>query len=257
MRENYQGLWPWVVIGFLMTGITVSNLVIVVVLFAVAQLYIRVRINKVLLRTALLVAAVVIPTAVIPQMVKSTYNLQEVSFRGGAGYTLRWIQPQHTLDRALETPVAWAHTFAAPTPETVENTRAIAEGSKYHFRFTLPLPRVYQCRAPVTFLLLLFLMFGIASYKYVSRIAKWTCLASVAIVVFNWALHSVWGVELFLYSQHWQVSLLILMAGPFFTDKPLARRLALYMILVLIFVVAIQNGATASAMLSKLESIQL
>jgi hypothetical protein len=160
------------------------------------------------------------------------------------------------LDRALETPVTWAHTFAAPVPEIAKNTRAINERSKYHFRFTLQPPRVYDCRDPVTFLLLLLLLAGVVSYKHAPRVAKWICCASVAIVVSNWALHSVWGVELFLYSQHWQLSLLVLLAGPLFTDKPLVRKVAVFAGVALIFAVTLQNGATVFAMLSKLESIR-
>jgi hypothetical protein len=33
------------------------------------------------------------------------------------------------------------------------------------------------------------------------------------IVAFNWLLHSFWGTEHFLYSQHWQLPLLLLLAG--------------------------------------------
>jgi len=256
MRANYQKLWPWIVIGILTTGITVTNLVIIVILFGAAQLYNRVRVDKVLLKTVLVVAAVVIPTAVLPQIVKGTYHLREVSFTGGSEYTKRWMKLPRTVDRALETPVTWAHTFAAPAPETAKNTRAIAERSKYHFRFTLLPPRVYDCRDPLTFLLLLLLLAGVASYRYAPRIAKWTCGASVAIVAFNWALHSVWGVELFLYSQHWQLSLLVLLAGPLFADKPMVRKIAVYAVIALILAVIVQNGATASAILSKLESVR-
>ena len=256
IRTNNQTLWPWIVIGIVTTGITVTNLVIIVILFGTAQLYNRVRVDKVVLKAILLVAAVAVPTAVLPQMVKGTYGLREVSLKGGAEYTKRWMNTQRTVDRALETPVAWAHTIAAPAPKTARNMRAIAEGSKYDFRFTLQPPRAYNCREPLTLLLLLLLLAGVVSYRYAPRIAKWTCGASVVIVVFNWALHSVWGVELFLYSQHWQLSLLVLLAGPLFMDKPFARRFAVYVVVALILAVVVQNGATASAMLSKLESIR-
>jgi len=37
--------------------------------------------------------------------------------------------------------------------------------------------------------------------------------ASLAIVAFNWVLHGFWGGEQFLYSQHWHMSLLVLMGA--------------------------------------------
>ena len=39
---------------------------------------------------------------------------------------------------------------------------------------------------------------------------------SAAIIGFNGILHAVWGVEYFLYSQHWHISFMIPLAGLFF-----------------------------------------
>jgi FtsH-binding integral membrane protein len=47
-------------------------------------------------------------------------------------------------------------------------------------------------------------------------------MGSAAVVVFNGMLHTLWGVEYFLYSQHWHVSFLIPLAGLFFYS-PRAR----------------------------------
>lgn len=255
MRSNYRRLWPWIVLGFLTTGITVTNLVIVVILFVTARMYTKMAGAKIILHTAFLVAAVVIPTAILPQLVKGTYHLREVSLDGGSDYTARWMQTDRAVERALETPVTWAHTFASPPPGTARNNRAIRERSKYPFRFTLSPPRVYACRDPLSLSLLLLLVMGTLYYRYAPRIAQWTCGASLTIVAFNWALHSIWGVDLFLYSQHWQLSLLVLVAGPLFTDKPSVRKIAVYAVIALTLAAVAQNGVTLSAMLAKLESV--
>ncbi|MEO8482740.1 MAG: hypothetical protein ABI634_11055 [Acidobacteriota bacterium] len=39
------------------------------------------------------------------------------------------------------------------------------------------------------------------------------CCASLMVIAFNWLFHSVWGVDRFLYSQHWDVALKLLFAG--------------------------------------------
>jgi hypothetical protein len=46
--------------------------------------------------------------------------------------------------------------------------------------------------------------------------ASWqrSVLAGAGLVLaFNWVLHSVYGSELFLYSQHWEIPLLVVLAG--------------------------------------------
>ena len=73
-------------------------------------------------------------------------------------------------------------------------------------------------------------------------------------VAFNWVLHSIWGVELFLYSQHWHLTLLILLAGLFLRERPRMRALTLAAVVVLILLVIVQNAATISAILAELHS---
>jgi hypothetical protein len=66
-------------------------------------------------------------------------------------------------------------------------------------------------------------------------------------------LHSAWGVDLILYSQHWQLSLLVLLAGLFLWSESLARGVSL-LFAGLILAVVLQNANTAASMLSTLQS---
>lgn len=254
MRSERQRFWPWVVLGVLTAGIAVTNLVVVVILFVVARLYLNVRTRLVVSHAVLLSVLIVLPTVLLPSLFRNTYHLIEVDTRGGITYTKRWMKTEYAADRALETPATWAHTFAAPKPYIGTNSRAIREQSKYPYRFTLSPAKVFSSYDPLTLLILLLLVAGAISHIKAPRMAKWMAGASLCVVAFNWVLHSIWGVELFLYSQHWHLTLLILLAGLFLRERPRMRALTLAAVVVLILLVIVQNAATISAILAELHS---
>jgi hypothetical protein len=254
MRTADRRLWPWVLLGVLMAGITLTNLVVVILLFAAVGLHAGERIRAVLGRVAILVGLVLLPTAALPVIFADTYQLQEVSVEGGTEYTRRWLKTHRVVDRALATPSAWAHAFAAPEPRRGKNLPAHAMGSRYPYRFVVDhRDDVFCFRHPVGFLIVLLLVAGALGYRGAPAHARWMCGASLGIVTFNWALHSVWGVDLILYSQHWHLSLLIPLAGLCLWTKLPARGASLLFVGLILAVFA-QNANTTAAMLSTLRS---
>jgi hypothetical protein len=254
MRRKDRRLWPWILVGVVTAGITISNLVIVVILFAAARLQTGERRTAVLARAAILVGLVLLPTAALPAIFRDTYQLEDVSVEGGAEYTQRWMKTHRIVDRALATPSAWAHTFAAPKPGLGHNLPARLAASRYPYRFTAAhREEVFCFRHPLGFLIVLLFVAGAFGYRRAPAHAKWMCGASLAIIAFNWLLHSAWGVDLILYSQHWQLSLLVLLAGLFLWSRPPARGVSLFFVGLLV-AVALQNANAVSSMLSTLQS---
>jgi hypothetical protein len=254
MRIGDRRLWPWILVGILLTGITLSNLVVVVVLFTATRVHAGEGFRAALGRLAIIVGFVLLPTAALPTLFEETYGLKEVSIEGGAEYTKRWLKTHRVVNRALSTPSAWAHTFAAPEPGLGRNLPAVVMGSRYPYRFVMAHREDVFCfRHPLGFLLVVLFVAGALGHRRAPAHVRWLCGASLAIIAFNWALHSVWGVDLILYSQHWQLSLLILLAGLFLWSESLVRKLSLVFV-GLILAVVVQNANTAATMLSTLQS---
>jgi hypothetical protein len=254
MRTRDRRLWPWVLVGVAMTGITLTNLFIVVSLFAAVGLHAGERLRGVLGRVALLVGLVAVPTVALPALVGDVYHLKEVSLEGGAEYTKRWLKTHRAIDRALATPSAWAHTFAAPEPNLGKNLPARLGASRYQYRFvTAHREDVFCFRHPLGFLLALLFVAGALAHRGAPRHARWICGASLVIIAANWLLHSFWGVDLILYSQHWQLSLLVLLAGLFLWSEAVVRGVSLLFV-GLTFAVAAQNADTAASMLATLQT---
>jgi hypothetical protein len=254
MRTRDRRLWPWVLLGVVTAGITLSNLVAVVVLFAAVGRNNRERWRALLARAALLVGLVLVPTAALPQIVGDLYQLDEVDLEGGSEYTRRWLKPHRFSQRVLATPSAWAHTFAAATPDLGPNLPAKLLGNRYPYRFVMRhRDDVFCFRHPLGLLLALLFAAGALGYLRAPAPARWLCGASLAIVGVNAALHSVWGVDLILYSQHWQLSLLVLLAGLCFWPALPARGLS-WFFAGLTLAVAAQNASSAASMWSTLQT---
>jgi len=254
MRRKDRRLWPWILVGVGTAGITVSNLVIVAILFAAARLQTGETFRAVLAKLAIVAILVLLPTVALPTMFRDAYRLEEVSVEGGAEYTQRWMKTHRIANRALATPSAWAHTFAAPEPGLGHNLPARLMASRYQYRFIMAhREEVFCFRHPLGFLFVGLFVAGALGALRAPAHARWMCGASLAIIAFNWILHSAWGVDLILYSQHWQLSLLVLLAGLFFWSQRLVRGASLFTV-GLILAVVLQNANTVSSMLSALQS---
>jgi len=201
IRVRDRKLWPWVALGIFVTGVTVSNLVSVAILFGVVGLAAGERVWVVFARTGAVVASVLLATALLATAFGAAYQLKV--HRAG--------------ERAIAMPSALAHTFAAPEPSLGPNVPARLGGSRYQYRFLVAHRERGFCFdhwLGVVFVGL-FVLGGIG-YRRAPTPARWLCGASLAILIFNWGLHSIWGVDLILYSQHWQMALLVLLAGLYF-----------------------------------------
>jgi len=253
MRSGDRRLSPWLVLGVLVTGITVSNLVAVAILFAAVGLARAERPRAVLARTGVLVSGVLAATIALAALSGALYELSGVDLAGGGEYTQRWLKPHKTLDRAAAMPSALAHTFTASEPALGRNLPARLAGSRYPYRFAIEHRDLRFCIAHGLGAAI-FGLFAIGAFGYrrAGAPARWLCGASLAILAFNWGLHSAWGVDLILYSQHWQTALVVLLAGLYrvFASAPAAVTL---MLLALVLATGLENLGSGRAMVDAMQ----
>jgi hypothetical protein len=253
MRTGDRRLWPWLVLGVLVVGITISNLVAVAILFAAVGLASGERSRVLLARMGALVAVVLAATIALVATLGSLYELKEVDLAGGSEYTQRWLKTHRALDRAAAMPSAFAHTFTAPAPGLGRNLPATLAGSKYPYRFLIE-HREWRFCVDHWLGAVFFALFAIGAFGYrrAEAPARWLCGASLAILGFNAGLHAVWGVDLILYSQHWQMALVVLLAGLYreFASMP---RVVTVVLLALVVASGLENLRAGGAMVEAMQ----
>ncbi len=253
MRVRDRRLWPWVVIGVLATGVTVSNLVAVAILFGVVGLAAGERLRIVFGRTGAVVVLVLLPTIALTAIFGAGYQLKGVDIAGGSEYTQRWMKLHRTVDRATSMPSALAHTFAAPEPGLGRNLPARLGGSRYQYRFLTAHREQRFCFDHWLGAVFIGLFaIGAFGYRRAPPPARWLCGASLAILVFNWGLHSVWGVDLILYSQHWQMALMVLLAG-LYRAFPSSSNLLTLVLCALLVATGLENLRSGAAMTTAMQ----
>jgi len=120
--------------------------------------------------------------------------------------------------------------------------------------FSLTLQRTHRPRSLrnyIGFVLLAALAWVAFREKPLDPTLRSLARASLAVIAFNWVLHGFWGGEQFLYSQHWQVSLLVLACAAVAVFE--ARRWHAATLLVICVVgVALSNAIVLSKVLQAL-----
>jgi hypothetical protein len=248
MRVGDRKLWPWIAIAILVTGVTVSNLITVAILFGVVGLAAGERPGDVLARTAAVVVGALLATAALAVVSGAGYQLKGVDIAGGSEYVQRWMKLHRAGERAVAMPSAFAHTFAAPEPSLGPNVPARLGGSRYQYRFlTAHRERGFCFDHWLGAVFVVLLVLGGFGYRRAPPPARWLCGASLAILVFNWGLHSIWGVDLILYSQHWQMALMVLLAGLYFAI-PASTSLVTVALCALLLATGLENLRSGAAM---------
>jgi hypothetical protein len=98
--------------------------------------------------------------------------------------------------------------------DTTAKEAWVQQGRRYAFMFTFEDPdRPWWKLRPRAAFLIAVLGAGVTRLLAGARSHRALAIGSLAIVAFNWILHSFWGDELFLYSPHWQLALLVMLSG--------------------------------------------
>ncbi|MFH1689169.1 MAG: hypothetical protein ABIE42_02895 [Candidatus Eisenbacteria bacterium] len=123
--------------------------------------------------------------------------------------------PEDTTDPAAAGAAPEDTTDPAPADAAPEDTAGPAQPDRV-IPFSMTLQRTHDPRSVRNFIgivLLATLACVALRDKRLDPTFRSLARASLAILAFNWILHGFWGGEQFLYSQHWHVSLLVLMGA--------------------------------------------
>ena len=203
-RGNRFTLMPWVLVAAALFSITVTNLVPAVLTVALL-LYRRTKQLWESLLAAARVGALAIAVSVVLLVAMTTYYRAWSNFRPvrpGQFEEVR-LQPART---AVEFPRALGLTIVPSSPRVIEASLKERDRVLLTFRGSATewggLLLVLTCLG--------FSIFASAGAAAESRLFTELLLAVLA---FNWVLHSFYGHEFFLYSQHWQVPLVLLLSS--------------------------------------------
>ncbi|MFH1690454.1 MAG: hypothetical protein ABIE42_09485 [Candidatus Eisenbacteria bacterium] len=129
----------------------------------------------------------------------------------------------------------------------IKNVRWRGEGFPY--QFTMQTPRFRSPRNLLGISLLVLLTVGFFRLRSSdSRLAR-LCGAALSILGFSWLLHSFWGEEQFLYSQHWHVALLVLIGGLVLSVDGRRRQIGTALIAAAVLYVGVSNIYALSRMI--------
>jgi hypothetical protein len=209
-QGNAARLPVWVAAGAVLAGITISNLAA----FAVVAVTVR-RSQE---RFAASIRWTALATTGALAITVAGYALGASVAAHAPAFTPRatgQIIESHPFDpwsAAVEFPAALGNALLPPVP-----LKAPADSTlRQAMRFTLTYHAPARLLPGQLWRMLLILALLTAAALRARTLLPWqrAVIAGAALVlVFNWALHSVYGSELFLYTQHWEVPVLVVLAA--------------------------------------------
>lgn len=253
LRRGREPRWPaWLAVGVLTTGITITNVAAVALLFLFATRAAGRPLGSSILRTTGFGALCLSINAVLALAGNLAYGqpvdlARELAHKSthAAGSSPAFAGRMAALPGAL------ADTFAPPAPIAGYIPDPSDEAMCIR---VLELPSDPAPRATWLGLAVLALILAGALLTFAAR-GPWRTLgsASLAVLAFNAALHAGWGSAPFLYSQHWHLSALVLLAIPLAAGERLKRpRTAALALLAL--ALAVHNAALARDVSEKLRA---
>lgn len=239
----------WIALGIFGTGITITNIFPVALLYGLWQRRGGANAAAVLRRTAVGAAIVFVGVFAIRGSVNALSNPQSGISTGGEYISSFLVQDPGR--HAMTFPSAVVNGLAPVKVWGLRNELSKRRES-YPFKFTMQPPRLLSAKN-LTGVGLIALLLTAAFRLRRARHPAWPyCLVSVVILTSSWALHSVWGEEQFLYSQHWQFPLLVLVAGLFLAFEWL-RRVEVPVLAAAVLYVGITNTIVLRRIVSALE----
>ncbi|MFH1689064.1 MAG: DUF6080 domain-containing protein [Candidatus Eisenbacteria bacterium] len=241
----------WIALGIFGTGITITNIFPVALLYGVWQRRRGANAPTVLRRVAVGAAVVFVGVFAIRGGVNALLDPQSGTFTGGE-YVTKFLVPDPGR-HAMMFPSAIINGL---TPSkgvwALRNGLWLPRKRGYPYKFTMQTPRFLSVRNLTGVGLIALVLAALFRLRRARHPAWPYCLASMVILAVNWALHSVWGEEQFLYSQHWQFPLLVLIAGLFLAFERL-RRVEVPVLAVAVLYVGITNTIALRRIVSVME----
>lgn len=231
---------PWGLCGLYLTGVTLTNvgafgLVLAGVLVARPGRPLWVGLGQ----AAGAVAAVLALTAALYQVGASCYPDAPRFGPGGTGQSDE-LHPPSLRALVVEYPLALGRSFLGGPP--VQRPRAVTQ--RHPFTLTYR-GGARPGDAPRAWLMWTVLLLGLFGGRFMDRGGRAVVWSAGLVVAFHAALHSFYGTELFLYSQHWVLAVTVTSAGVLFL--PERRWLGAAALSGLLALCAVSSGVTVYA----------
>ncbi len=214
LKHNGKVHWlAWIIVGTLAAAITVTNIIIIGLLLLGSLVFIRRRLFPPLLQTS----AIIVFSLLINLFLSFVFDMEhQVPYYKKLQHT-QWITKfinNDPLIKAASFPYALSNTITSSKIQTKESVISIVTYSKYKFQFTFEgFPDIFSLDSAFVLFTLVLLSLGTILCFRSKTILYPLSIISLMIIGYNWLLHSVWGDETFLYSQHWLMSELVLLSG--------------------------------------------
>lgn len=245
---------PWLAVGVLTMGITITNLMIVGILLGTSLILTKRQFLKPLAHTAVILASIAAINAGIMYTVNTAFDLDMESREASSAWVTKFFHKEKPLSRFAGSPNALANAISPPGFGTTDNEAARIKSSKYQFRFTLnetpPILSDQNILGSATFL---FMLAGAVRCFAAGGAYRTLVVASALIILYNLLFHAIWGVEYFLYSQHWHFSGLVCLSG-MMSAKGRLGQAAQGVLAVFVVCVAVNNGVRIYQMLAFLRA---
>lgn len=216
LREPMCGrkIFVYVLTSGLLVSITVTNIIVVfmvtlVYLFVTRELSIKVVIGR-----TIGVAFFALVFAYLTFLAHHAIYKQDVgSDTPGSrfSYTISGWLTKKPAERFFDFPLAVASSMApgSISSEYDLNAEKNSDPFKYQLVVNKPSSMISEFATLLTFCMVLGLAL-IFIRNELDGLKKSAVISCFGIVLFNWIFHSFWGEQFFLYSQHWQVAIFII-----------------------------------------------
>jgi len=221
---------PWLIGGTLLFSVTTTNIVPFAMILALT-VYVQTRSFESALRCSgkIVLGSIALTGALFVLLTAAHGAFGRLSFGGGQLEDLH----RPTLEAFWSFPRALMYTLVPPQPNTLlasadSEPGEGRRGAVVRFTFRNDLDQIKQddkavastlpaegdpvLGAIVIALFLSSVTIALYNLPRVDGALKTLFLAALALLGFNWIFHSIFGKELFLYSQHWQVALMVVLS---------------------------------------------
>lgn len=246
--------WAWLLVGVVTMGITITNLMIVGILLGLSLALTERQIIKPVLHTGAIFISIAVINFAIMFTMNTVFDFDVESRADSSVWVGKFLNKEGPLSRFARSPNALANAIAPPGLGMTDNAAAEMESSKYQFRFTLNgTPGIFSVRNLLGLAAIGLMLGGAVRCFLAGGVYRVLLACSGLVIAYNLAFHAIWGVEYFLYSQHWYFSGLLCLAGMMLCEGRL-RFITHVVLSVFVVCVAVNNAVRIYEMLAVLKT---
>ncbi|MBE0596599.1 MAG: hypothetical protein IH614_04955 [Desulfuromonadales bacterium] len=206
--------WPaWLLAAWLAASVTLTNVLIVGLLFWVPLLYRHQHWRTPTRQAALLVGVASLCTFASYHLLNLGYDSDPQPATAAVTWTGHFWRDDLAANLG-RFPTSLADSLAPPAPQAVPIRYHWPRQGRYDFQFTLEQGEgIFSLRNPLGSVIFVLLAAGTLVHLRAGGSRASLAMAALAVLLYNGLFHGIWGHEYFLYSQHWLTATLFLLGG--------------------------------------------